>query len=51
MGQQIEHLTVKFYEKLELPINAVYNKIKEEVNKFKKYFEGFFSDSNLQKQI
>lgn len=51
MSEQIEHLTVTFYEKIELPINAVYSKIKEEISKFKLHFEGFFSDSNLQQQI
>ncbi len=38
MGEQVHHLTVKFYEKVELPINAVYIKIKEEVEKFKRHF-------------
>ena len=49
MGSQIEHLTVKFYEKIELPINMVYTKIKEEVGKFQHHYEQFFTDSYIQK--
>ena len=51
MGEQIEHLTVKFYEKVELPINTVYGRIKEEVGKFQHHYENFFTNTYIQTQI
>ena len=51
LGEKIEQLTTKFYEKLSLPIQQVSQRIKAEIENFKSQFEGFYSDSLLQNQL